>query len=434
MTASDIVQKVAQRAGLQCKVDATTTPLDHTTPGRRQRLGLPAPPGRRARPGAHPDATASSEFTRAGRRRARLRAAARGRGTTRSSSSGASTWCTCAARSPRGGQVAGGRGARLGPGTEEGARRHAERQDRERRARQRRHARLGGRDVRAAVPYVVGLATLEQPGRRGRHRRLPLRPPGGRLRRAGGYGARQPRAPRRDGREAGRRRRAVLGQVRAHVAPGTSSRRTTATGRASAPATTSERSLYGMAERGAPEPAADQRRGPRDRHSVKDPDQLGRVKIKLPWLADSYESWWARTVQPGAGKDRGRRLAARGRGRGAGGVRPGRPRAPLRRSAASTTAWTSRTGGWADERRRRRPGQSSGAAWCRGPGWCSSSSRRAGAESSCVSTNGGAQKVVLTQTAAKGIEIISEGPVKVHGQAGTSTSSTASGNVDPQGR
>jgi uncharacterized protein involved in type VI secretion and phage assembly len=36
-----------------------------------------------------------------------------------------------------------------------------------------------------------------------------------------------------------------------------------------------------------------------------DPDQLGRVKLKLPWLSDDYESDWARVVQLGAGPDSG---------------------------------------------------------------------------------------------------------------------------------
>jgi uncharacterized protein involved in type VI secretion and phage assembly len=37
----------------------------------------------------------------------------------------------------------------------------------------------------------------------------------------------------------------------------------------------------------------------------KDPDQLGRVKLKLPWLTDEPESNWARVVTFMAGKDRG---------------------------------------------------------------------------------------------------------------------------------
>lgn len=36
-----------------------------------------------------------------------------------------------------------------------------------------------------------------------------------------------------------------------------------------------------------------------------DPSGQGRVKLTFPWLSDDYVSDWARTVQPGAGKDRG---------------------------------------------------------------------------------------------------------------------------------
>jgi uncharacterized protein involved in type VI secretion and phage assembly len=37
----------------------------------------------------------------------------------------------------------------------------------------------------------------------------------------------------------------------------------------------------------------------------QDPDKLGRVKLKFPWLSDTDESWWARVATPMAGKDRG---------------------------------------------------------------------------------------------------------------------------------
>jgi uncharacterized protein involved in type VI secretion and phage assembly len=37
----------------------------------------------------------------------------------------------------------------------------------------------------------------------------------------------------------------------------------------------------------------------------QDPDKLGRVKVKFPWLSDTDESWWARVASPMAGKDRG---------------------------------------------------------------------------------------------------------------------------------
>jgi uncharacterized protein involved in type VI secretion and phage assembly len=37
----------------------------------------------------------------------------------------------------------------------------------------------------------------------------------------------------------------------------------------------------------------------------KDPDNLGRVKVKYPWLAEGHASYWARLVAPGAGANRG---------------------------------------------------------------------------------------------------------------------------------
>ena len=38
---------------------------------------------------------------------------------------------------------------------------------------------------------------------------------------------------------------------------------------------------------------------------VADPEHLGRVKLTFPWLSADYVSDWARTVQPGAGRERG---------------------------------------------------------------------------------------------------------------------------------
>jgi uncharacterized protein involved in type VI secretion and phage assembly len=37
----------------------------------------------------------------------------------------------------------------------------------------------------------------------------------------------------------------------------------------------------------------------------QDPDKLGRVKVKFPWLSDTDESWWARIAAPMAGNERG---------------------------------------------------------------------------------------------------------------------------------
>lgn len=37
----------------------------------------------------------------------------------------------------------------------------------------------------------------------------------------------------------------------------------------------------------------------------KDPEGLGRVKVRFPWLSDEAESHWARVATPMAGKERG---------------------------------------------------------------------------------------------------------------------------------
>ncbi|MFC7547751.1 VgrG-related protein [Plantactinospora sp. GCM10030261] len=66
-----------------------------------------------------------------------------------------------------------------------------------------------------------------------------------------------------------------------------------------------ERSLYGLV-RGAT--GADRRTGglvPAIVSDVRDPLNLGRVKLTFPWLAKDFTSGWARTVQAGAGKGRG---------------------------------------------------------------------------------------------------------------------------------
>ena len=39
--------------------------------------------------------------------------------------------------------------------------------------------------------------------------------------------------------------------------------------------------------------------------NVKDPDDLGRVRVAFPWLDPDVESWWARVAVPMAGAGRG---------------------------------------------------------------------------------------------------------------------------------
>ncbi len=65
-----------------------------------------------------------------------------------------------------------------------------------------------------------------------------------------------------------------------------------------------ERSLYGLTSGGG---GARTGQGPviAQVSDANDPQQQARVKLTFPWLSDTYVSDWARTVQPGAGKDRG---------------------------------------------------------------------------------------------------------------------------------
>ena len=37
----------------------------------------------------------------------------------------------------------------------------------------------------------------------------------------------------------------------------------------------------------------------------QDPEKLGRVKVRFPWLSENDESWWARVAVPMAGKEIG---------------------------------------------------------------------------------------------------------------------------------
>jgi phage protein D/phage baseplate assembly protein gpV len=65
-----------------------------------------------------------------------------------------------------------------------------------------------------------------------------------------------------------------------------------------------ERSFYGLTGGGS-RPAAGAGVVVAQVSDVNDPSNQGRVKLTFPWLSDDYVSDWARTVQPGAGKDRG---------------------------------------------------------------------------------------------------------------------------------
>jgi phage protein D len=65
-----------------------------------------------------------------------------------------------------------------------------------------------------------------------------------------------------------------------------------------------ERSLHGLTSGGAG-PATGVGVVIGQVSDVNDPQQQGRVQLTFPWLSEDHVSDWARTVQPGAGRDRG---------------------------------------------------------------------------------------------------------------------------------
>ncbi len=192
----------------------------------------------------------------------------------------------------------------------------------------------------------------------------------------------------------------------------------------------SERSLLGAVTGGAPRRRALSGVVPAIVTNTKDPDGLGRVKVKFPYLSDTYESIWARLLQLGAGPERGLTLLPEvndevlvafgmdefdqpyvlgGVYNGLDKPQPGwSDHVDGNDGSVKRRGWTSRTG--MDVEFLESPQE----------------------EQLVVSTNDGAQKVVLVQKGAKGIQIVSEGPVEVTAKQDL-TLSTGSGNVTLKG-
>ncbi|KQO96750.1 VgrG-related protein [Leifsonia sp. Leaf264] len=173
----------------------------------------------------------------------------------------------------------------------------------------------------------------------------------------------------------------------------------------------SDRSLYGIAS------GADAVTGGRLMSGVLsglvtalgDAEHEGLIHLKFPTLADDYESSWARTVQPGAGKDRGAAVmpevgdevlvafegGSLDRPYVLGGLYNGEDRPK---------------GGWGETVESGNPVRRS---FTSRTGMIVELAEKSGEECLRVSTNDGSQQVKLLQTGGKGIEIISEGPVQV---------------------
>ena len=192
----------------------------------------------------------------------------------------------------------------------------------------------------------------------------------------------------------------------------------------------SERSLYGVAAGGNGRGAV-----PTVVNAVvtaaKDPENQGRVKVKFPVLSDNDESWWARTVQAGAGASRGavvlpevgdEVLVAFGHGSFQqpfvlGGLYNGKdqPDKPWADHVGSTDgsvtrrAFVSRTGMLVE--------------FLESPD----------GEQVLVSTSGGKQKIALVQKPDAAIEIVSEGPVNVTAKKDVAVT-TPTGQVTLKGK
>jgi phage protein D len=66
-----------------------------------------------------------------------------------------------------------------------------------------------------------------------------------------------------------------------------------------------DRTMLGLASGGGPATTAPPGLVIAVVDDVADPEKAARVRVRFPWLDDTYVSGWARTVQAGAGKERG---------------------------------------------------------------------------------------------------------------------------------
>lgn len=164
--------------------------------------------------------------------------------------------------------------------------------------------------------------------------------------------------------------------------------------------------------------------------NTRDPDDLGRVKVKFPLLSDNYESWWARVVQPGAGAERGsvwlpevndEVLVAFSQDSiqqpyVIGGVYNGQDK--------PDKAWRDHVDGTDGAVKRRALVSRTGmlVEFLEGPG----------GEQVNISTDDGAQRISLVQKPQSAIQIVSEGPVEVTAKQNVTVRSD-SGNVSLSG-
>ena len=433
MTASDIATKVAQRAGLQGRRGrpSTTTVFDHLSarPARPTGSSCGRWPGTTA--SRSPYATASSPSPPPARRPARPAGERRGRHRPAGAAAGQGPAAVpVGADLGRAGRQ--GRGPRLGRGDQEGADRHRAGDD---------HAASSCRPSTPEswprpsatrptsstdVPYRTQ-AEVDEAAEARWPTSWPARSPSSRA----SPGATRSSGPARRSASTGSASRSTA-STRSPPRGTASTRRPATPPRSRSPAGRTGR-LLGLASGGG---AA---RRPRPAivigqvSDVSDPEQPGRVKLTFPWLSDDYVSDWARTVQPGAGKDRGWQVAARGRRRGAGRLRAGRL-PPARRARRALQRGRHHAAGSDGPGRRRHRARSTGARWSPGAGTGSTCSTQTGKTEGVTRRDHRTTScsLIMDHTGTK-ITVHADGKVLIEGTQGI-TIDSASADDRAQGR
>ncbi|WP_168209118.1 VgrG-related protein [Agromyces intestinalis] len=142
---------------------------------------------------------------------------------------------------------------------------------------------------------------------------------------------------------------------------------------------------------------------------IDDPDAQGRVKLTFPYLSADYVSGWARTVQAGAARDRGAIVLPEVGDEVLVAFEGGRFDRPYVIGGLFNGKDTP-IDGWGAVQKN---GEVIRRSFTSRTGMEVVFTEESGTEKLEISTNERAQRVTLTQTSQKGIEIISEGPVMV---------------------
>ena len=150
---------------------------------------------------------------------------------------------------------------------------------------------------------------------------------------------------------------------------------------------------------------------------ANDPSKQGRVKLTFPWLSDDYVSDWARTVQPGAGKDRGAMVLPEVGDEVLVAFEQGDPRGPTSSAGCSTVS--TRPTVRAPNSSTPDPGPSTAARWFPATGTGSTCSTRAARPKGITAETGdGKLRISLDAVGTRKVTVHSDGTVLIEGKNG----------------